>query len=176
MRRIVASLLVCGALGCGGGTATPTAPTTAVTPSPAAGASLCAPASAWRTYTVPVPGGPASVTVWIVTVTPAPGATLRAGDGYTLSTRHVTPAGFTTYVQFSIGDDDVAFRSLLVVSGGGCGFGTFRSQVPFGGRSTRLAVRIWVVPGDATAGSPPSAPARPPDVEASEPLDWTIVS
>lgn len=173
MRKLAAALVV-GTLGCNTPVSTPTTPSAATVELSSPGASLCASPEAWRTYTVPVPGGQTAITVWIVSITPATGATLRAGDGYMLSSKHATPRGVTAFVQFSLGGAEQPFGPLLVVSGGGCGAGTFRAQVPAGVTSPRLMVRIWAVPGDVPAGSPPSAPARPPDFEASEPLDWTV--
>lgn len=172
MRTLALVLLVVGTVGCNSAI-TPTAPTLpAVAPVPPA-QSLCAPPTARRVHTVPVPGQTTPAVVWLESISPPAGATVRVGDAYTVTHRQVTPSGNTVVVEWAVAAGAEAPRVFTVMSAGGCGSGVFRSHVLGSAGPLQLRVRIWVRPGDI---APPFTPAGPPDYEATEPLDWTVVS
>jgi hypothetical protein len=157
-------LLVVGALGCGGGTTTPTAPTVPpLAPVAPAAQSSCSPPTVGRVHTVPVPGLTTPASAWLESTSPP----------YTVTYRQVTPPGYTVAIEWSLVSGAEALRGFTLLSAGGCGFGSFRSQVTGSAGPRQLRVRIWVRPGQLAS---PFTPAGPPDYDATEPLDWTVVS
>lgn len=175
MRKVAFGLLVLGTMGCNGGPATPTAPTATLAPPPTAVVSSCAPPATQRVYTVPVPGHSTPVHVWLESITPPAGATVRVGDSYTVSYRHVAPAGFTARVQVFVGERPEGRFLLSSFSSGGCSGGLVRSEVPSGGEALQLRMRVWARPGSETEVGPAWTLSGPPDLEAIEPVDWTVV-
>jgi hypothetical protein len=126
-----------------------------------------------RVHTVPVPGLTTPASAWLESTSPPAGATLRVGDSYTVTYRQVTPPGYTVAIEWSLVSGAEALRGFTVLSAGGCGFGSFRSQVTGSAGARQLRVRIWVRPGQLAS---PFTPDGPPDYDATEPLDWTVVS
>ena len=171
MRAVVSGVLIAAVAGCGGGAATPTAPT-ALLPPPSIASSNCTPATSTRVHTIPVPGAPTPVTVWIDGTTPPRGAAVRVGDIAQVSSRYLTPAGFTTTVQAVVGDEFTRgfFASVASV---GCGSGTSGTPIPRTDGSLRVWLRVWVTAGTAAQALP--ALGKTPDYEASELMDWTVV-
>ncbi len=173
MRRALLIGLL-GTVGCNTAPSTVTAPTPSAIPTASASATACSPSSVQRQFTIPVAGHANPVVLWIESVTPGPGATVRIGDTFRVSHRQMTPAGLATAVEFQVGDGASWFRSALV-AGQGCGGGTFSSQIRPGAGPPELRVRIWVRPSDGSPLSPPFTALGPPDVDASEPLVWTVL-
>lgn len=173
MRHASAGILATMAAACGGSSTSPTAPSTfqpTVQVSPVA----CAAPATDRVHTVPVAGSQSPLVVWVERVTPVPGSTVRVGSSYQVDYGHVGPSGVTASVQVSVGDGTTpgVFAS---VSSGGCGRGFSGALVPRSDRELRVYVRVWLTPGALRPGDPPPSINRPPDYEASDALNWTVV-
>jgi hypothetical protein len=173
MRTLVSCVLIAAALGCGGGGSTPTAPTALPSPPPIV-SSRCTPSASARVHTVPVPGASTPVTVWIDGTTPPPGATVRVGEFAQVSYGYLTPAGFTTSVQTFVGDE-LTRGVFASVTTGGCGGGFSATPIPRTNGPLRVWLRVWVTPGPLRPGDAMPDTQRPPDYEASELADWTVL-
>lgn len=157
---------------CGGASVMPTAPTAAPAATPFT-PFLCAVPSAGRVHTIPVPGSDMPLSVWVESLTPAPGAAVRAGDLYQVTYKRLGPAGTTASVQVFVGDDST--RGLFsVVSSGGCGGGSATAPIPRSAQPLQLFVRVWLTPGEIRPGDPPPVSSRSPDYEGSEPVAWVV--
>ena len=75
---------------CGGDTATPVGPT-ALRPTTSVTAFACALPSVGRVHTIPVPGSATPLSLWVESLTPSPGATVRAGEFYQVTYRRLGP-------------------------------------------------------------------------------------
>jgi hypothetical protein len=172
-RFVVSGLLALLAAGCGGASSpAPTAPTALPSETPFT-AILCGVPPAGRVHTVPAPGSTTPVSVWVEALSPADGATVRAGDSYRLTYRLAGPVGTAFAAQVFVGDETTR-GAFTTVSLGGCGSSSVVTQIPRSDRPLRLLVRLWLTPG-YRAGDPPPALTGAPDYEASEPVGGTVV-
>jgi hypothetical protein len=171
--RLVVSVLALAAAGCGGASPpAPTAPTALPLETPLT-AFMCGVVPAGREHTVPAPGSTMPVSVWVEGLSPADGASVRAGDSYRLSYRTTGPVGTVFAAQVFVGDESTR-GAFMTVSRGGCGSTSVVTQIPRSDRPLRLFVRMWLTP-EHRIGEPPPVLTRPPDYEASEPVAWTVV-
>ena len=158
---------------CGGSAAAPTGPTI-LPPATPFTAFMCALPSVGRVHTIPVPGTAMPLSLWVESLTPAPGATVRPGEFYQVTYRRLGPSGVTSSVQVLVGDD-TARGVFTSVSNGGCGAGAAGAPIPRSDRPLQLHVRVWLTPGEFRPGDPPPTNSRAPDYEATEPVLWTVI-
>lgn len=137
------------------------------------GALSCAPPAGMRVHTVPVPGA-SPLSLWIADVSPARGATVRAGEFYQIQSVSNVPPGVTAVLQTFVSDTATAAGGFASANMGGCGRGGVGMAIPRSTRELRLYVRVWIRPGALPLPEIETVFRSPPDYEASEALNWTI--
>lgn len=169
---MAATLVLLGSA-CNAAPSTPTAPSEAAS-GPWAALS-CAPPPGQIVHSVAVPGSALRVQVWMDSLTPPPGASVRVGDTYQVRHMRSVPPGVTAMVQVHVGPRVDMPGTFAVVGPEGCGSSLVMGSIPPGDESLRLFVRVWVAPGTVPPGDAIRVFDRAPDYVGSEPVGWTKV-